>query len=105
MLLQTLLHITASAHKLLVLMPDYPSFTMDRNSFPDTIEGCLEKLKKTPDAATAMALDFYRKQEQFKKKIHHIGGRFMYIDAADNAAVILKEIQKQRCLQGGNRHA
>ncbi len=93
------------SHRLLVLSPDYPSYTRNHAYIPRNSEQCLAALLSasgTPSPNVVTALDFYIKQERLRQKIVQLGGAFENIDTHKNILSIIDMINHHRYSQGGH---
>ena len=96
------------SHRLLVLSPDYPSYTKQSAIIPKNSDDCLQIIKMAkgmPPSYILAALDFYTRRETLRRRILHLGGGFESIDAKKNIQYIIDLINHQRYPQGGQRYA
>lgn len=96
------------SHRLLVLSPDYPSYTKNSRHIPRNAKECLQAILTSTDEPSSdviSALDFYSRCEDMRKRIVHLGGVFENIDAHKNIQFIFDMINKQRYPQGGSAYA
>lgn len=106
-LCRVLSQIPRRSHRLLVLYPDYPSYTKRGSNLPRNIDFCLKALRDNclPVADVVTAMDFYNRRDLLRRHVLSLGGGFENIDASKNINFIVDMINHQRYSQGGQCYA